>query len=709
MDRWLPLAFALACACGAAHSQEDASAPDRDRQASFGALKFKALATEAGLGALLHQPPDRPNDDPRVYFGSSAASLKLLRITMTIDEGAPIERDLDETEAKALSDTGDLAWLESATLLTGPHRVHADVQARDDSKPDLGVQDFPVDAQVDLAQPDDALEFDLKGGNLFTAARLEAHERRTKAPERGWLTRTVDKLGGLARPDGSFVKGSTDDPRMRYVRLLTRLGRDDEAAAELIGLSQEPSGEALPDTFWLTLASTLRQADLPDQAAAICDRLDNNGAERQAVGVERLRLGDVQYHLGNTEEAEKELLSAQGRLPPDRVQDWQLAYAQLQFDRQQFADALRTLRNGNDETIDAYRYMDQSEEAVQTASFRRFNLAVAMIHEGDEAHGTSLLDLVGRLRSSDARLARLRDKANLTLGWHFLRKKQGGTAMGILARVSSRSPYANSALLGMGWAELAPGGKSFGRVRLESDPDDPLNPLPAPVRNSLIQLGALEPETRGGVGPGKLPWWRPAQTRDEGLHRALSYWEYLSGRNPRDPTVQESMLAIAYAFDSLGDLERARDAYSRAIALLEEQKRVNGDHQAELKAGGLPTGIDSVDDAAQLARVVDRLNLAPDDSSGALYNSIARYADLSRVRDRLRAIQNRLGTQGRESPIDVTSLLAELDTSLQTEGRILRTLAQRQLEQQRENIDGYLKMAYFAAARDSDNDHRVLE
>lgn len=703
MYRLLPVVVVLACACGAAHSQQDASAPESDRQASFGALKFRALAAEAGLEVLLHQPQGGPGNDPRVYFGTTSSSLKLRHITLVIDQGAPVDRDLGEAETNALSGSGNLGWLETANLLTGPHDIHASVQAIDASKPGASVQEFQADAHVDLAQTDDALELDLEGGNLLSSAQLDLRQRKAKAPEHNWLKQAVGTLGSLARPEDSFVRGSAEDPRMRYVRLLSQLGRDDEAAAELLGLSQASPGQALPNTFWLNFAAALRKVNLPDQAAAICDRLDASGAEREAVGVERLRLGDAQYHLGNTGEAEKQFLSAKSRLPADRVQDWQLDYALLQFDRGQFTEALDTLHNGNDETIDAYRYMDQSLEAVQTANFRRFNLAVAMIHAGDEVHGTSLLDLVGRLKSSDTRLADLRDKANLTLGWHFLQKKQGGTAMGILARVRSEGPYSNTALLGMGWAELAPAGKKFGRARLQSDSDDPLSPLPATVRNSLIQIGALEPEARGEVGPRSLPQERPAATREEAFHRALSFWEYLADHDPRDPSVQESMLATAYAFDNLEDTARARAAYSRAIASLEEQKHINAERLTRLQDGAMPEGIENAGDDAQMARIMDRLDLAPDDSSGALYNSITRYADLSRLRNRLRDLQSEMAAQGRQGPGEITPLLADLDSSLQTETRILRAVAQRKLEQRRDNIDGYLKAAYFAAARDEDN------
>jgi len=700
MKPWLMVAVGFTCACGAAQAQGEA-AVDGGRQAAFGALKYRTLLTEAGIDAVLHPPGSAPDGDPPIYFGS-AASFELRRVEVTVDGGSPAVQDVAPAEAQAVAGTGNLLWLEAASLPDGVHQVHATVAAADTGKPDAGLQTFETDAQVDFEQDGAALELHLAGSGLLASARLEVREHRARMEPRGWLRRALGRIGGLAQPDGSFVTGSGDDPRVRHAAYLTRLGRDDSAAVELLGLSQGMSVDDLPDSYWLTLAAALRQAHLPDQAAAICDQLDARGAERQAVGVERLRLGLMQHRFGNAAEAERQLLSARDRLPPDRVQDWQVAYAQLQFERQQFAEALHTLRNGNDERIDAYRYMDQSVEAVRTAAYRRFNLAVAMVHEGDTARGLSLLDLVGRLKGSDSELLALRDKANLTLGWHFLRDKQGATAMGILGRVRSEGRLSGRALLGMGWAELEPGDKKFERVRITNDADDPLNPLPAPVRNSLIQLGVFEPETRGEVGPRNFSRERPAATREEGLRRALSFWNYLTERDPREPAVQEGLLATAYAYDSLGDTPRARAAYDRAIAALEMQKQTLAEHQAAIRGGGLAQGIGGADGEGGLARAMDRLGLPPEDSATALYASVDRYLNLERLKRDLADLRAALASHAGMAS-DNASLLAELGAAQATEALTLDALAQQQLERQKDGIDGYLKVAYFAAARASDN------
>ena len=103
----------------------------------------------------------------------------------------------------------------------------------------------------------------------------------------------------------------------------------------------------------------------------------------------------------------------------------------------------------------------------------------------------------GRTESNDPELLSLRDKANLALGWHFLQQKQGRTALGVLGRIRSEGLASNRALLGMGWAQLAPAGERLKRPQLGDNSarsTDHISDLPAPVRNSLERLRLLEPE-----------------------------------------------------------------------------------------------------------------------------------------------------------------------------------------------------------------------
>ncbi len=683
------------------------------RAAAFGVAKYAGLEAEARVETALHPLGDAPGAGSRLYVGNTAATFDLKQFSIAVDGGAPAAVSLADEEAYSLAGTSELLWLKDFALAQGPHDIHAEMQANDLSKPGHAAQQFALDTHVELEAGGFPLEFKLVPAALLSSAHIELVQHRSDGGRQSWLTRTVRSIGGLGGGEAYYSPGRSNDPSIRYVRHLLRVGQGDTAVVELLGISQNIADRAsLPAEFWLQVSSALRLANLPDQAQTVCDQLDAQKLEREAVGVERLRIGIMHYNSGDVAKAEAQLLSAQGRLPEYRIQDWQVAYAQILFGRNQYADARTVLQSGNVDSVDAYRYMNDSVEAVRTSAYRRFNLGVAMVHSGDEVKGLSLLDLVGRLKGSDGDLLALRDKANLTLGWHFLQAKQGATAMGILGRVRSEGRYSSTALLGMGWAQLAPAGQKLARVRLSSDIDNSADPLPAPLKNSLTQLGVLEPEMRGEVGPKSFTRDGPPKDRQDGLRRALKFWTVLAERDSRNPEVQEGLLAIAYAFDGLYEDSSARDAYSRAIAALEVSRKDAAAASDFARDGSLVNAIAGSGSDAELARVMDRLHLMPGDSSRALDASVDRYRDLGRLRHRLTDDQATLssgaGNGGADTAAlpaspDIPALLATLDSAQRSEADNIQSLAQTEIEQQRKSIDGYLKAAYFAAARATDS------
>ena len=148
----------------------------------------------------------------------------------------------------------------------------------------------------------------------------------------------------------------------------------------------------------------------------------------------------------------------------------------------------------------------------------QFNLGVALVRQGKVAEGARLLDQVGQLEGSNEELAGLRDKANVALGYAYLQSNQPDAAKVPLQRVRLRGPFSNKALLGVGWADSA-----VDRYR-----------------------------------------------------QALSPWMELRRRDLLDSAVQESLLAIPYAFGKLDANRQAADHYVDAIeAFHEEMGRID--------------------------------------------------------------------------------------------------------------------------------------
>ncbi len=174
----------------------------------------------------------------------------------------------------------------------------------------------------------------------------------------------------------------------------------------------------------------------------------------------------------------------------------------------------------------------------------RYNLAAALIAQDRAAEGYAVLEQLGRIRPADADDVDMRDRANLVLGYEFLRNGNAAQAKAALARVDHGSALADQALLAQGWAALTLPGASA------ASPDDGLRPLF--VRRIEAALGTA-----------------PSTTRDPALRKALKFWLPLLQRDPLQPVVQEAMAAVPYALAVGGDYGRARVYAERAVARLE--------------------------------------------------------------------------------------------------------------------------------------------
>jgi hypothetical protein len=140
-------------------------------------------------------------------------------------------------------------------------------------------------------------------------------------------------------------------------------------------------------------------------------------------------------------------------------------------------------------------------------AYARFNLGVGLIRVGRLAEADPVLSSVGALGSDKEELRALKDRANLALGFAYLQADKPQQALAVLARVRLQGPYSDKALLGTGWADAALGD----------------------------------------------------------YRRALTPWLELRGRNILDAAVQESYLAVPYAFGKLAANGQAAQYYESAL------------------------------------------------------------------------------------------------------------------------------------------------
>jgi hypothetical protein len=157
---------------------------------------------------------------------------------------------------------------------------------------------------------------------------------------------------------------------------------------------------------------------------------------------------------------------------------------------------------------DAVRLLEGWQGPPDWVAYARFNLGIALIREHRLADADRELTAVGTLETDDPEMLALRDRANLALGYANLQANEAGQARPALERVRLTGPYSDKALLGLGWADSALGDN----------------------RSALV------------------PWLE------------------LRRRSLADAAVQESYLAVPYAYGKLGANNEAASSYETALA-----------------------------------------------------------------------------------------------------------------------------------------------
>jgi hypothetical protein len=183
------------------------------------------------------------------------------------------------------------------------------------------------------------------------------------------------------------------------------------------------------------------------------------------------------------------------------------------------------------------------DEAIQLLSgwkgsadwmdYARFNLGVALIRAGRLPAADPVLTQVGTIVTDQEELLALKDRANLALGFAYLQAQQPQQALPSLRRVRLKGPYSDKALLGAGWADA-----TLGDYR-----------------------------------------------------RALTPWLELRARNLLDAAVQESYLAVPYAYGKLGANAQAVEYYENALQSFDAESARLDDAIGRIRGGKMLDGI----------------------------------------------------------------------------------------------------------------------
>jgi len=246
--------------------------------------------------------------------------------------------------------------------------------------------------------------------------------------------------------------------------------------------------------------------------------------------------------------------------------------------------ALRQVSDLMDPRINAERYMllaqimmreNRYDDAIvvlkgwhgpaEWTSYAQFNLGVALVRKDRLSDAIPFLDAVGRAEPHDEESAALKDKANLALGFALLQAQRPAEATPVLQRVRLEGPYSSKALLGAGWA--------------------------------LAMSGEYK--------------------------RALVPWLALHNRNLLDAAVQESFLAVPYAFGKLGANGQAAEYYNSAIQSFDAELQRIDESIGRIRNGDLLDRLLANDDKNGVSWYWQLHNLPDAPESRYLYQLLA--------------------------------------------------------------------------------------
>jgi hypothetical protein len=251
------------------------------------------------------------------------------------------------------------------------------------------------------------------------------------------------------------------------------------------------------------------------EAGEIFARLIEHGAEPPVRDRAWFYLAKIRYQRGYLDAAQEALSHVENHLPADLQDERLLLQANLLMAHADYAGAVQWL-SGSNAATPASRYV-------------RFNLGIALIRSGDAAHGSAVLDELGRAPAENEEFRSLRDRANVALGFAALGDHQPEAARTYLERVRLKSLQANKALLGFGWAADA----------------------------------MKQPEL------------------------ALVPWTELAQRDVSDAAALEAKIAVPYAYAQLGAFGQSAQHYNDAIAAFAQEDSDLNESITAIRSGTL--------------------------------------------------------------------------------------------------------------------------
>lgn len=553
-----------------ATGNNDRVALDRD----LGELKRELLQREATFEQQRLQLRYPAYARTNIYIDRRVEGYVLERIRVQVNDDVVLDEAVSVAEARALGG-GAMQRAARVALAAGEHDLNVTITGRILERRGDGTV-VTERIRTRFTKGPEALDIILPiTGKAGETDRVDLRTVTTLSRPSG-----MADSGNAPRARNRIVAaGSVDDPRLGHARYLSNVGRNFTALVELRQIDSGSGDFPLPESYYWLLGESYLDFGMHDAARDTYRRLQRITADSDRLTSNLIRLAEFEYQRGYLFEAVQRLRDLRNDVQANHLIRWQDITSRVLLEQGRYREAADVLQETSDRS--------------QHTLFMRYNLGIALLNAGELVEGRSVLDELSRQRLDDDVLRALRDQANVALGYHFLRERLGGTAKPMFGRVRTEGPFSNRALLGMGWAELAPEGERQNRRNLDLDLNDPQYRDVASL-GVLIRPGFFEADIYRRLA--NRPFRRSGISEDEqeSLLRALTVWSELAQRDPMDAAVQEGMLAIPYALDRLGDYEQALERYLLAVETFEEAR------------GRIDRGIQSVEGALMLQTIVRR-------------------------------------------------------------------------------------------------------
>lgn len=270
----------------------------------------------------------------------------------------------------------------------------------------------------------------------------------------------------------------------------------------------------------------------------------------QYYGVDEPQLDSLNFHINQAEfsvgdfelgyrmyQRAGRAISAviEGNVPAPVRNEAIYRLARMQYQTQDYVSALHAIERIQDELPDGMendidflkgqiylangRFSDAEnifsglEGKGKYNGFAAYNRGVSLFLQDVNDKGIAAMDRAGSVSGGDRETESIRDKANLVLGSRLLEKGEAQLASKYLERVRLDGPFSNRALLGAGWADI----------------------------------------------------------KREDFKHALVPWRILFKRNVTDPSVQEALLGVPYAYSQLALYGRSALLYGSALQKIDTE------------------------------------------------------------------------------------------------------------------------------------------